>query len=97
MASFQVDFQRLSLDLPACTIRAIELTIIESASQPPARFSSSAASTRSEAVRNPSEDRFVTACCRPGGWEASRRHGRAESCSEGESKAEGRAQANGGK
>ena len=38
MASFQVDFQRLSLDLPACTIRAMELTIIERASQLLARF-----------------------------------------------------------
>jgi hypothetical protein len=61
MASVQVDFQRLSLDLPACTIRAMELTIIERASQPLARFSSSAASTRSEAVRLPSPAREATA------------------------------------
>jgi hypothetical protein len=88
MASFQVDFQRLSLDLPACTIRAIELTIIERASQLLARFLSSAASTRSEAVRRPSPVREATASCRPGGWEASRRHGRPWGCKGVEFKAD---------
>jgi hypothetical protein len=46
----QLDFQRLSLLLPACTILAMELTIIERASLDSARAWSSAAITRSAAV-----------------------------------------------
>jgi hypothetical protein len=43
----QEAFQRLSLVLPACTMRTIELTIIERASLLVGRLSSSAAITRS--------------------------------------------------
>ena len=46
----QVDFQRLSRVLPACTIRAIEETIIDNASSVSPRPAISAARMRSAAV-----------------------------------------------
>lgn len=50
MKRVQEAFHRLSRVLPACTIRAIEPTIIERASLPSARPAISAARIRSAAV-----------------------------------------------
>ena len=47
----QLDFQRLWLPFPACTMRAIELTIMDRASLASLRPCSSEANTRSAAVR----------------------------------------------